>query len=170
MTISSCKHVAMRLAFCLVVAGLSFTGTHAQEFIKDSTKSTTTSEPTVNERVRVLESELERQNAKLDQLQKTIAEQQLALQALLEKLSVAKTSPTGPGVDNSLNAATISGPATSTQNATATTTQMPTVEQRLAKVEGQTLKIGPLRVSGDFRLRWDGTFRSATDPSDPPVS
>ena len=170
MTISSCKHVAMRLAFCLVVAGLSFTGTHAQEFIKDSTKSTTTSEPTVNERVRVLESELERQNAKLDQLQKTIAEQQLALQALLEKLSVAKTSPTGPGVDNSLNAATISGPATSTQNATATTTQMPTVEQRLAKVEGQTLKIGPLRVSGDFRLRWDGTFRSATDPSDPPVT
>ena len=92
MTISSCKHVALRLAFYLVVAGLSFTGIHAQELIKDSTKSST-SEPTVNERVRVLESELERQNAKLDQLQKTIAEQQQALQALLEKLSVDKTSP-----------------------------------------------------------------------------
>jgi len=170
MTISSCKHVALRVAFCLLVAVFSFTGIHAQELIKDSTKSTTTSEPTVNERVRVLESELERQNAKLDQLQKTIAEQQQALQALLEKLSVNKTSPGGPSVDNSLNAATTSLPATSTQNATATTAQTPTVEQRLAKVEGQTLKIGPLRVSGDFRLRWDGIFRSATDPSDPPVT
>ena len=170
MTISSCTHVAMRLAFCLLVVGLSFTGIHAQELIKDSTKPTTTSEPTVNERVRVLESELERQNAKLDQLQKTIAEQQQALQALLEKLSVNKTSPGGPSVDNSLNAATTSVPATATQNATATTTQAPTVEQRLAKVEGQTLKIGPLRVSGDFRLRWDGIFRSATAPSDPPAT
>jgi len=160
----------MRLAFCLLVVGLSFTGIHAQELIKDSTKPTTTSEPTVNERVRVLESELERQNAKLDQLQKTIAEQQQALQALLEKLSVNKTSAGGPSVDNSLNAATTPLPATPTQNAAATTTQTPTVEQRLAKVEGQTLKIGPLRVSGDFRLRWDGIFRSATDPSDPPAT
>jgi hypothetical protein len=160
----------MRLAFCLLVVGLSFTGIHAQELIKDSTKPTTTSEPTVNERVRVLESELERQNAKLDQLQKTIAEQQQALQALLEKLSVNKTSSGGPSLDNSLNAPTTSLPATSTQNAAATTTQAPTVEQRLAKVEGQTLKIGPLRVSGDFRLRWDGIFRSATAPDDPPAT
>src|SRR6478736_2796895 len=105
MTISSCTHVAMRLAFCLLVVGLSFTGIHAQELIKDSTKPTTTSEPTVNERVRVLESELERQNAKLDQLQKTIAEQQQALQTLLEKLSANKMFPAGPSAENSLNAA-----------------------------------------------------------------
>jgi hypothetical protein len=47
--------------------------------------------------------------------------------------------------------------------------QTPTVEQRLAKVEGQVLKIGPVRLSGDFRLRFDGTFRSATEPPDPPL-
>ena len=31
------------------------------------------------------------------------------------------------------------------------------------------LKIGPVRFSGDFRLRFDGTFRSATEPPDPPL-
>ncbi len=46
----------------------------------------------VAERVRLLESELERQNTKLDQLQKTLEEQQLTIKALLEKLS----GPTNP--------------------------------------------------------------------------
>jgi hypothetical protein len=170
MTISNCKHGAMRLALCLIVMGLSFIGIQAQERLADSAKPATTSEPTVNERVRILESELERQNAKLDQLQKTIAEQQQALQTLLARLSADKTSPDAASVETSANASATLVPATSTQNATATTTQTPTVEQRLAKVEEQTLKIGPLRLSGDFRLRWDGTFRSATDPNDPPVS
>ena len=39
-------------------------------------------ETNVSERVRLLESELERQNAKLDQLQKTLSEQQATIQAL----------------------------------------------------------------------------------------
>src|SRR4051794_5470412 len=49
-------------------------------------------ETNVAERVRLLESELERQNSKLDQLQKTLVEQQQTIQALLEKLS-GETSP-----------------------------------------------------------------------------
>ena len=124
----------MRLAFCLVVAGVSFTGIHAQELIKDSTKPQQhrthcqRTGPSFGKRT-------ERQNAKLDQLQKTIAEQHKRYKHLLEKLSVNK--PTGPSVDNSLNAATTSVPATATQKCAATTTQTPTVEQRLAKVEGR---------------------------------
>ncbi|HEU4714620.1 MAG TPA: putative porin [Pyrinomonadaceae bacterium] len=121
--------------------------TRAQEQLKPA-------EPTdaaVTERIRHLESELERQNSKLDQLQKTIADQQAAIQALLDKLSVpsvkepepAETSPPVP--------------------------QAPNVEQRLAKVETDVKKIGPIRLSGDFRLRFDGTFRPATEPPDPPL-
>jgi len=115
-----------------------------------------TPETTVSERVRVLEAELERQNTKLDQLQKTISEQQAAIQALLEKLSLEKLPLKAPPPET---------PAT----ATVAETQAPSVEQRLTKLEGQTLKIGPVRFSGDFRLRFDGTFRSATEPPDPPV-
>ncbi|HSK64353.1 MAG TPA: putative porin [Pyrinomonadaceae bacterium] len=109
----------------------------------------------VSERVRQLETELERQNAKLDQLQKTISEQQAAIQLLIEKLSVISVSP-----EPSERVPVV---------AAAEPPQAPTVEQRLAKLEGQALKIGPIRFSGDFRLRYDGTFRSATKPPDPPL-
>ena len=69
-----------------LILGLTLFSTtlHAQELVKPST---TTTETNVAERMRLLESELERQNSKLDQLQKTLSEQQQTIQALLEKLS-----------------------------------------------------------------------------------
>ena len=146
-----------RLAFSFAVLLFVLTPISAQQLIKPSSDS---SETNVAERVRVLESELEHQNAKLDQLQKTLTEQQQTIQALLEKLS-AQTN--------------LAAPATAKESETTTAVvaaeaQTPTVEQRLAKVEGQALKIGPVRVSGDFRLRFDGIFRSATEPPDPPLA
>jgi hypothetical protein len=52
---------------------------------------------------------------------------------------------------------------------TAEPQQTSTIEQRLTKLEGEALKIGPVRVSGDFRVRFDGIFRTATQPPDPPL-
>src|SRR5829696_1928848 len=71
---------------CLLLVFLLFglTPTQAQEMIKPPVDSP---EPNVSARVRLLESELERQNTKLDQLQKTLTEQQATIQALLEKLN-----------------------------------------------------------------------------------
>ena len=149
--------IALRLNFCLAILMLAFTSVNAQELVKTATK--TPNEPVetnVSERVRLLETELERQNAKLDQLQKTIAEQQSAIQALLEKLSVKSVS----SVETPPPPATVSAP---------TQPEKPTVEQRVAKLENQALRIGPLKVSGDFRLRFDSIFRSATEPPDPPL-
>ena len=123
---------------------------------QEQIKPTDPSDPTVNERIRVLESELERQNAKLDQLQKTISEQQLAIQALLEKLSAHPIATTAKAVETS------STPPPAEP-------QAPTVEQRLAKVEGDVKKIGPIRLSGDLRLRFDTILRSATTSPDPPL-
>ena len=161
---SSFRFAALRVTFCLVASLLSVSAIRGQELAKNTAKTPVeSSEPTVNERVRVLESELEKQSAKLDQLQKTIADQQTAIQALLERLSVVKSSP--EAVEKPTAEA-----ASTAEKETATSSQTPTVEQRLAKVEGQALKIGPLRVSGDFRLRFDGIFRSATDPTEPPVT
>jgi hypothetical protein len=138
-----------RLFLWPAVLCLSFIPVEAQELVKP--------EFNVTERVRLLESELERQNSKLDQLQKTLEEQQLTIKALLEKLSA---QPDAIAVKESgpEPVATASAPAEP---------QTPTVEQRLDKVESQAMKIGPVRVSGDFRLRFDGIFRAATDPPDP---
>src|SRR5262249_24186462 len=78
--------IAFRLSLCLVLLLFGLTFAQAQELAKN-TSAKAADEPietNVSERVRQLEAELERQNAKLDQLQKTIADQQSAIQALLE--------------------------------------------------------------------------------------
>src|SRR5258705_2378849 len=81
-----------RLTLYLIVLMLSLKTTQAQDLVRNSTGNpTTATETSVTDRVRILESELERQNSKLDQLQKTITDQQLALQALLERLSGERT-------------------------------------------------------------------------------
>jgi uncharacterized coiled-coil protein SlyX len=151
--------VALRLGLLLFLLSFVLRPAVAQEVTKPPTETTETN---VSERVRVLESELERQNSKLDQLQKTLLEQQLTIQALLDKLSGQPVAATAKEAEPVTTAASPVTPA-------AAEPQAPTVEQRLAKVEGQVLKIGPVRFSGDFRLRFDGTFRSATKPPDPPL-
>lgn len=142
--------IVPRLSLLLVFFLFGFMPARAQQMIKPETN--------VSERVRLLESELERQNTKLDQLQKTLTEQQATIQALLEKLN---TQPTVATVKEAVKEPEASAAAAEPQTAT--------VEQRLTKLEGQALKIGPVRLSGDFRLRFDGTFRSATEPPDPPL-
>lgn len=168
MPLSRChgaNSIATRILLSLIIVTAITARAAGQELVNVEAK-TSTSHPEVNveERVRLLESELERQNTKLDQLQKTIADQQEALRSLLEKFSVAKSEITTTPAPN---------PAVVVEKESvkdaAVQAQAPTVEQRLAKVENQALKIGPLRLSGDFRVRFDGTFRSATTPDLPAV-
>jgi Putative porin len=148
--------ITLRFSLCLVLLICALTSARAQEMVKIVPKAADEPvETNVSERVRVLEAELERQNAKLDQLQKTIAEQQSALQALLEKLSLKSPS-------------TDAAPATASASSEPAA-QAPPIEQRVAKLENQALRIGPVRVSGDFRLRFDSIFRSASEPPDPPL-
>jgi uncharacterized coiled-coil protein SlyX len=154
--------ISSRILLILLLLLVTLAPAGAQELVKSSAKPPSDPpETNVSERVRLLESELERQNSKLDELQKTLAEQQQTIKALIEKLS-GQTSASAATAKESETLATIA-PAPAEP-------QTPTVEQRLAKVEGQVLKVGPVRVSGDFRLRFDGTFRSATDPADPPLA
>jgi hypothetical protein len=146
--------IALRFSLCLAFISFCLLPVRAQELDKSYAP-----EPNVAERVRVLESELERQNNKLDQLQKTLLEQQQTIQALLEKLSGQPVATVVSAKETEIP--TVISPEPQ---------QAPTVEQRLTKLEGQALKIGPVRVSGDFRLRFDGIFRSATEPPDPPLA
>lgn len=182
MTLSICNRPsrialrAFRLAFCLVLLSFALTPARAQELVKSAprTPAEAATETNVGERVRLLESELERQNTKLDELQKTLLQQQATIQALLDKLSTPAKEAEAPVTATRVEQVRKGGlpPPIEPPEATSTVTpeqQTPTVEQRLTKLEGQALKIGPVRVSGDFRLRFDGIFRSATDPDDPPL-
>jgi len=162
--------IAFRLSLYLVVFLCGLTFAQAQELAKNTAAKVPDepAETNVNERVRLLETELERQNAKLDQLQKTIADQQSAIQALLEKLSVksvASVSSDPAAANPSASVVAASGPPSTDPQP-----QAPTVEQRITKLENQALKIGPLKLSGDFRLRFDSILRSATEPPDPPLA
>src|SRR5215216_5188138 len=75
--------IALRLSLLLVFLLLAFMPARAQEMVKSAAKQPADSpETNVSERVRLLESELERQNTKLDQLQKSLVEQQATIQAL----------------------------------------------------------------------------------------
>jgi uncharacterized coiled-coil protein SlyX len=77
---------ALRLGLWLTLLSFGLLPAYAQELVHAGS-----SETNVSERVRLLESELERQNTKLDQLQKTLLEQQATIQALLDKLSAQPT-------------------------------------------------------------------------------
>jgi putative porin len=151
----------MKLILCLAVFMCGFIPAHAQEMVTSATKPPAeTTETNVSERVRLLEAELERQNAKLDQLQKTISDQQAAIQALLDRLSVKSPAP---------KAAAENTAVATEQPAQPEPPQPAPLEKRVEKLESQALKIGPFRFSGDFRLRFDGIYRSATEPPDPPL-
>jgi hypothetical protein len=157
------SRVVIRLTLWLTILTIGPSSGFAQELAKPSAAP---ADPGVAERVRLLEGELERQNTKLDQLQKTLAEQQQLIHALLEKLSGENISPSAVPKETETIAA-VTEPATPAAPAEP---QTPTVDERLAKLEKQALRIGPLRISGDFRLRFDGIFRSATEPPDPPLN
>jgi uncharacterized coiled-coil protein SlyX len=103
----------------------------------------------VKERVSALEEALRSQNAKLDEMRRTVAEQQRTIELLSSKSNVELTSAAVVAVEP------------------AAAPQAPALEDRLKKVEGQVLKLGPFRLSGDFRLRADAILRSAD--STPPA-
>lgn len=113
------------------------------------------SDANVNDRLRALEEELRQQNKTLTEMRALIAEQQHVIETLSTK---ATASEQRIGDQKDVAAAT-TGPAS--QN------QTPTLEDRVKKVENKVLALGPFRLSGDFRLRFDGIFRKA-NPTPPP--
>src|SRR5258706_7929042 len=113
----------------------------------------------VDERLRALEEELRQQNQSLTEMRAIIAEQQRVIGTL-----AAKTVDAKAGEQKAVAAAaTVTDPSPVRG---ATEAQTPTLEERVKKVESKVLAIGPFRLSGDFRLRFDGVFRKA-DPTPP---
>lgn len=97
------------------------------------------------DRLAALEAALKQQDAKLDQLQKIILEQQQTIQFLAGKLG---------GVQSNAPAAMVIASTPTQPQAD----KVPPIEDRLKKVEGRISEIGAIKFEGDFRLRSESIF------------
>ncbi len=102
---------------------------------------------TTEEKLDALAHLLEQQNERLNQMQQTISEQQETIRLLLGR---ANGQP-------ELTAATMNS-TTAIAGETQNTSQPPSVEDRLKKVETRVSEIGAIKFSGDIRLRSESIF------------
>ncbi len=112
----------------------------------------------VAHRLESLEEQLREQADKLDKLMTLVTEQQ----RVIAKLTARDTSATSANATPEVATTAATNPTNSPADAQASTS----VDDRLKKLDEQVRKIGPFRFSGDFRLRFDGIFRSA-EPNPP---
>src|SRR6266850_330328 len=158
-------HPLLSSVILLISPGIVFTQslTAKQPDVTERSSSAAVSKDsgvTVDDRLKALEDQLRQQSSALKEMRTIIADQQ----RLIESLSARAPGSERGEQKDAATVATIAGPSSSPAP---TTTQTPTVEDRVKKLEGQVLKIGPFRFGGDFRLRFDGIFRKA-NPA-PPV-
>jgi hypothetical protein len=135
--------------------------------------------PDAIDRIRALEEAVKSQNDRLDELRRIIDAQQRTIRMLAgtgsgaaapESLSSKATLPAVNGADLSLRASrTETTEVAAGKGSPAAQSQPPSIEDRLKKVEERVTKIGPIRLSGDFRLRMDAILRGASEPPDPPL-
>jgi hypothetical protein len=109
----------------------------------------------------LLEEQLRAQNGRIDQLTGLIAEQQRLINQLIAARPSNTTTTAGDSAPIVVTSATEPAVATTTDAAA----QNPS-EDRIKKLEDRVTRFGPFRFSGDFRLRFDGTFRRA-EPNPP---
>jgi hypothetical protein len=121
--------------------------------------------------------DIQQLKAKLDQLLLLVERQQRAMGEMEKRLNSVETRPqTATLSPVSLSLGETSGTPqpdvvrTTSAQAGAPPSQTTPLEARVQKVEEQVLKLGPIRLSGDFRLRYDAILRPATEPPDPPLA
>jgi uncharacterized coiled-coil protein SlyX len=141
--------------------------------VSESTDGTTPEKKpdTTEEKLSAIEQMLLEQGQRLNQLQQTIAEQQETIRLLASRLTTAerKATTAGPAETAQPAAALAEGASQPAHPGESPQSQSPSVDDRIKKLEGQVAKFGPLRFSGDFRLRADALFRPATTDPDPPL-
>jgi hypothetical protein len=161
-------------------ASSSGTSTGASEISAGSSKTAPSSEAV--DRIRALEEAVKSQNDRLDELRRIIDEQQQTIRMLAAKGSgvAAPESSSSKNPSPAVSGADLSSRASRTEttglkevaagkDSAAAQSQPPSIEDRLKKVEERVTKIGPIRLSGDFRLRMDAILRGSTEPPDPPL-
>ena len=117
--------------------------------------------------------DIEHLKSKIDQLVLLVERQQQAMAELERRLNGLAPRPQNAAVNPASLKLAVGTSTPATDAATIGTgpaeSQTHPMETRIQKVEEQILKIGPIRLTGDFRLRFDTILRKATEPPDPPL-
>lgn len=109
--------------------------------------------PSDSERINALEETLRRQGSQLDEMRKLLVEQQEAIKLLAGKLAGIEPAPTGAETVVAGNERReAAGPRIIADP------QSTAIDDRLKKVEGRLAEIGPVKFSGDIRLRSESFF------------
>lgn len=106
---------------------------------------------TDSERINALEETLRQQGTQLDEMRKLLVDQQETIKLLAGKLAgitPAREEPVVVGKGQLESAGTL----------IITDAQAPPIEDRLKKVEARVAEIGPVKFSGDIRLRSESFF------------
>ena len=108
-------------------------------------------------------------NEKLSQMQKIIEQQERTIELLVGKPSAKPLETVSEGATSAsaIEASAATGTVQNIQKPDQPKTEQ-TIADRLKTVEDAVHKIGPIRWSGDMRLRFDAFFRPASKPPDPP--
>jgi hypothetical protein len=115
--------------------------------------------PSVEDRMRSLEEALRLQNEKIEQMGKTIADQQRTIEMLSVKKPEPQPKPVpASGSDSKVVAETSQGPATK-----------PDADSTQKKVEDLYKKFGSIRISGDLRFRAETFDNQGFDSLSEPV-
>jgi hypothetical protein len=153
---------------------------HAQTISGDERPAATSEEKektrTISPKAPEAKDDIEQLKAKVYQLALLVERQQRAMAEMEKRLNSVETRPQSATLSPAslkLSETAAGKPSDDAGIASADSSapsQAPPIEARVQKVEEQLLKLGPIRLSGDFRLRFDTILRKATEPPDPPLA
>src|SRR5262245_1585283 len=122
----------------------------------------------LEEAIKQQNEKLKQQNEKLSQMQKIIEQQERTIDLLVGKKTDRVFEAEGKATTVVATTATAENAANQNLQKVEQPKAQQTADDRLQKVEETVRKIGPIRWSGDMRLRFDAFFRPASKPPDPP--
>src|SRR6185295_9938942 len=162
------------MLLALIVFSLAHSSVEAQTIARSDQPKPETSAPSSKTDSDSSRADIQELRAKVDQLLMIVERQQRAMSEMEKRLNSVETGPskavpapssfkldeTAGATSADASAAKRSAPAASSP---ASGDQAPPLDARVQKVEEQVLKLGPIRFSGDFRLRYDAILRRASE-------
>jgi hypothetical protein len=174
------SHTNLRGLFALIVFVLAHASVHAQTIARADQPKAETTAPSPKTDSDSSRTDIQELKTKVDQLLMLVERQQRAMSEMEKRLNSVETRPQNAtptpasltlGETASAKPADARTPNTDSSPASSSVSrdQATPLEARVQKVEEQVLKIGPIKLSGDFRLRYDAILRRATEPPDAPL-
>lgn len=175
------QHCRLSILMALATMFLLSPSAHAQTVANDQGSPATSAQPekkrTISAGAAASKDDVEQLKSKVDQLLLLVERQTRAMAEMEKRLNSVEAKPQSAALSPASlklgEPAAVTPPDTKTPNTASSASsqsQAPPLEARVQKVEEPVLKLGPIRLSGDFRFRFDTILRKATAAPDPPLA